>query len=124
MRPTPFAPRSTAFTLIELLVVIAIISLLISILLPSLNRANELARRVLCLSQQRSIVTSQILHAQDNKGVIQIGFVGSWWDPPTTNYIQTYYVKMNGGFQLHGVLHEQEYLEDPKTLYCPSTKDG
>lgn len=54
------------FTLIELLVVIAIISLIISILLPSLQHAKELARETVCLSNTRNIGMVMQYYAEDN----------------------------------------------------------
>jgi prepilin-type N-terminal cleavage/methylation domain-containing protein len=44
-----------AFTLIELLVVIAIIGLLLAIIIPSLKKATEYARKVMCKSNQRQL---------------------------------------------------------------------
>ena len=58
--------RRKGFTLIELLVVIAIIALLVSILLPSLNRARELAKRAMCGTNLSGIGKAFALYQGEN----------------------------------------------------------
>ena len=58
-----------AFTLIELLVVVGIISLLISIMVPSLAHARESAKRVHCAANLAGIAKAMHMYAYDNGGV-------------------------------------------------------
>ncbi|MBN1553302.1 MAG: prepilin-type N-terminal cleavage/methylation domain-containing protein [Phycisphaerae bacterium] len=61
--------------MIELLVVIAIISLLVSILLPSLQKAKDIARQMQCATQLRSIYMIFSLYAEDHDGLIPAPYV-------------------------------------------------
>lgn len=55
-----------AFTLIELLVVIAILSLLVSILLPSLSRAKELANETVCRGNLKMLGSAFAIYVSEN----------------------------------------------------------
>lgn len=54
------------FTLIELLTVIAIISILAGMLLPSIGRAKETAKRIACLNNMRQLGLSLIMYIDEN----------------------------------------------------------
>ena len=54
------------FTLIELLVVVAIIAILAGILLPSLNKARETAKRARCTGNLKNLTQAFLMYAGDN----------------------------------------------------------
>jgi prepilin-type N-terminal cleavage/methylation domain-containing protein len=79
------------FTLIELLVVIAIIALLLSVILPSLQKAKQSAQTVICKSNLRQWGVVFDMYLQDNDYMFQRGWGGTtrdsnWWMDSALTY--------------------------------------
>jgi prepilin-type N-terminal cleavage/methylation domain-containing protein/prepilin-type processing-associated H-X9-DG protein len=66
-RPPCRANRRAAFTLIEMLVVVAIISLLVSILTPSLSRARQQAKSAVCLTRLSEFMKGLVMYSSDHQ---------------------------------------------------------
>lgn len=83
------AGGSGGFTLIELLVVISIISLLVSIMLPSVQQAREMANRVKCATNLGSIGRALSLYAHDQNCYPYLPLGGAGWGAPVGNARET-----------------------------------
>lgn len=98
--------RRFAFTLIELLVVVAIISLLVSILIPSLSKAKGLARQTLCMNSMRQINMVFTLYLTDNNGLFPLLYTNS-----SSSHAQDY--------RWYGNLVREGYPLEEGLLWCP-----
>jgi len=125
LNPSGGAGVRRGFTLIELLVVIAIIAMLVAMLMPSLRSAKELARRAVCLCNQRHIVQSLMLYANDYDEQLPPS-PKRWWNAAQTwicwqGYPLGYAGDHWGPGWVHlGKLYEMRLIPDPKPLFCPS----
>jgi len=80
--PRTRRPGDAAFTLIELLVVIAIIAILAAILVPAVQQALDMARRIFCLSNLRQMQLAHLGYANDHRGEMpgsMTGMTGRDW---------------------------------------------
>jgi prepilin-type N-terminal cleavage/methylation domain-containing protein/prepilin-type processing-associated H-X9-DG protein len=94
------APRR-AFSLVELLVVIGIIAVLLSILLPAMGRAREMARRAKCASNMRQLTLAAMMYSLNDKKGIYI-----WRTPSSEDSFEPLY---------------PYYLKEWDVTICPST---
>ena len=74
--------KLNGFTLIELLVVVAIIALLVSILVPAVNKARQHAEKVVCMSNMKQLGFCNVMYTQDWEGwQLYVGGVDRMPDP-------------------------------------------
>ena len=66
--------RRSAFTLVELLVVIGIIAIMLGILLPTMSKAREAAKRTQCLSNLKTLATLLNMYANTFQQQVPIGY--------------------------------------------------
>jgi prepilin-type N-terminal cleavage/methylation domain-containing protein len=140
--------KKRAFTLVELLVVIAIIAMLLSVLVPAMNKSREKARQAVCASQLKQCGTGFFAYASsyddslppiryksyfgptpDTKNihpswsymVFMVDFKKSGYDRLSfPNYLATEAGNNSWGA---GSLFYKKIIRDPKAFYCPSGLD-
>ncbi len=100
--------KRKAFTLIELLVVIAIIALLMSIVIPSLRKAKDHTRKVLCANNERQMSFAFMIYSNENSGYLPLQF----------NVADSYCWAWNISYWTTDLIIDSGSM--PDVFYCPS----
>jgi len=114
-----------AFTLTEVLVVVAIIALLVSILLPSLSRAKEQARKVVCGAHMHDLYNAMMMYTIDHKGWTHRAPNHGFWDNAWQRQksgdpsIEVKPYGMNDSFAYWGIAYFK-YEKNREVWSCPS----
>lgn len=109
-----------AFTLIELLVVIAIVALLIAIIVPVLQKTRFQAKRVICMTNLRSIGLAIHAYANDFDDAVPFGPDSLSNFYPAKGIVTSLLYLYDGTPVGLGLLKDSYLGNQPKALFCPA----
>ena len=113
--------KESGFTLVELLVVIAIIALLLSILIPSLQKARKQAKTIICGMRQKQIGLGLVAYIGDYDGFIMPAALMTDKEGVTLEYYMNsnpmFWSKIDMYWYVN--LWARKYVADPDAFFCP-----
>jgi prepilin-type N-terminal cleavage/methylation domain-containing protein/prepilin-type processing-associated H-X9-DG protein len=115
--------RRSGFTLIELLMVIAIISIMVSLLLPAVQRAREAASRLRCSSNMRQIGTAFYTFADAKNSLPTSGVGFDLGNASTTGETLAAYTLFDNVSTFTAILpfiEHQDIYQTLNLLLCPT----
>lgn len=143
----PESSRLGGFTLVELLVVIGIIALLISALLPALNKARQAANFIDCQARLRTMGQSLYIYSTNNRGLLPWADFNRtptpdnnsstwWWYFTLSDLLNKGVLNQNGTiYKLSPIFRDKDtidategqyichYTANPRILYEPQDSD-
>ena len=106
--------RKKNFTLLELLVVVAVIGILLSLLMPSLGRAREKTKRVVCMSNLKQVYNYALIDSKENEGRI-LAYYGR-----TGVKQSNYFISKGSTYYNFGHMYKKHKDEAKDAFFCPS----
>lgn len=112
--------RQRGFTLIELLVVVAIIALLMGILLPSLKKARDQAKNVVCVAHMKGLGVALRMYLDDYDGKTHTAPNQGLWDNAWEGAAVIEEYGPNDPYAYWGIAYAP-YAKNKRIFRCPST---